>query len=741
MELVILVLGLIFNLLIFSLVLIKNPRRYVNRVVAAAAIALIAWEIPNFLSDKTSHFTLFWNRATFIGPMFILVFGQLFIVTLKNNRLSKKELSLTFLITAVFSGLALTPYVILSVHPRYNGDRLAGYNVNHGTLYPLLIAWLLFLIARFVTTLVITWKQAKGQLKLQLNIVIYGAVCAILLGVTTNLILPNLTESSSSSQFAPIASVIVLGSLTIAIFKHGLFDIELIIARSLAYVLSLVSLIAIFISSAFALTGFVFRNSSVSSERSIYTVLAIVLALLFPPLKRFFDRTTNRLFFRDSYDTQAFMDEFNQNLVAAYELEQLLKQSAVIIERNIKPTHCLFIINATSNTPSRVLDFGVRKHVPDDDLARISAEASRLRAKLIVTDDLEGRHQLLRDHMRAHDLVIAARMTASPSGTGPRHEVGYLLLGPKKSGNLYSSQDTKVLEIVANELVIAVQNALRFEEIESFNITLQAKVDEATKKLRKANERLRALDETKDDFISMASHQLRTPLTSVKGYVSMVLEGDTGKITPKQREMLDQAFFSSQRMVYLIADLLNVSRLKTGKFVIEPSPVNLAEVVDQELSQLKETATTKQLKLSYDKPKKFPELMLDETKTRQVIMNFVDNAIYYTPSGGQIKVRLVDSPGTVELRVEDNGIGVPASEKAHMFTKFYRAGNARKARPDGTGLGLFMAKKVIVAQGGAIIFESQEGKGSTFGFIFSKAKHAVPANAPTADKPAAESKK
>jgi signal transduction histidine kinase len=300
-----------------------------------------------------------------------------------------------------------------------------------------------------------------------------------------------------------------------------------------------------------------------------------------------------------------------------------------------------------------------------------------------------------------------------------------MVLGPKKSGNLYSSQDLKVLEIIANELVIAVQNALRFEEIENFNLTLQEKVDDATRKLRRANEKLKALDETKDDFISMASHQLRTPLTSVKGYISMVLEGDAGKLTRMQKEMLGQSFFSSQRMVYLIADLLNISRLKTGKFIIEPTKVNLAEVVQEELGQLEETAASRSLTLTYEKPKQFPDLMLDETKTRQVIMNFVDNAIYYTPTGGHITVHLINNPATVELRVEDDGIGVPKSEQPHLFTKFYRAGNARKARPDGTGLGLFMAKKVVVAQSGSVIFESQEGKGSTFGFIFSKSKLAA----------------
>jgi len=130
--------------------------------------------------------------------------------------------------------------------------------------------------------------------------------------------------------------------------------------------------------------------------------------------------------------------------------------------------------------------------------------------------------------------------------------------------------------------------------------------------------------------------------------------------------------------------------------------------------------------------------MLDETKTRQVIMNLIDNAIYYTPSGGHIRIELQASDRAVELRVIDDGIGVPKAEQHHLFTKFYRAGNARKARPDGTGLGLFMAKKVIIAQGGSIIFESQENVGSTFGFSFPKSRtEAAPRTMPMApEKPA-----
>jgi signal transduction histidine kinase len=293
------------------------------------------------------------------------------------------------------------------------------------------------------------------------------------------------------------------------------------------------------------------------------------------------------------------------------------------------------------------------------------------------------------------------------------HLVGVMIIGLVSDAkeSTISENDKDLIERLGASVGIALDNKLLLEE----NIRI-------LHKQQKTNEKLKALDQTKDEFISMASHQLRTPLTSVKGYMSMVLEGDAGKISNPQKELLNQAFVSSQQMVYLIADLLNVSRLKTGKFVIEAAPTNLSDVVEGEISQLKELAKSKKLSLDFKKPKKFPVLMLDETKIRQVIMNFADNAIYYTPSGGKIDIELKEDKSNIYFMVKDNGLGVPKNEQSRLFTKFYRAKNARKARPDGTGLGLFMAKKVINAQGGGLLFKSVEGKGSTFGFTFKKAK-------------------
>jgi signal transduction histidine kinase len=281
---------------------------------------------------------------------------------------------------------------------------------------------------------------------------------------------------------------------------------------------------------------------------------------------------------------------------------------------------------------------------------------------------------------------------------------GVMMVGLNETPNI---DDIELIERLAEPTGIAIDNRLLFEE--NRKVVLQ---------LQQMNEKLKEIDATKDEFISMASHQLRTPLTSMKGYVSMVLEGDVGEINDQQRTMLQQAFDSSQRMVYLISDLLNVSRLRTGKFTITNSPTNLADIVESELEQLKANAQARNVKFVYSKPQSFPVLSLDETKIRQVIMNFMDNALYYTPANGRVNVELNCNDRVVTFTVTDSGLGVPKKDQPFLFTKFYRAQNARRMRPDGTGLGLYMARKIIVAQGGSILFNSEEGVGSTFGFAF-----------------------
>lgn len=708
----------LLNISAALIVLSRNARRPLNITFAilTTAVALWVWGVAAFLHTNQTSAALAWAQFLYITPLLIVLSSVAFAdVFPSGGKIQKLKLGL---VSAGFLALALP----IAVSPDFLFSGIAYHDwgkqvLLHALPYTFYSLYLAIAFALTIATIYRKTKTEHGVYRAQAAVFLVGYSLSCVLGVFFNLFLPAI----GYYQFIWVgstASTLYIIATAYGIVRHKLFDVRLVAARAVGYILSISVL-----GTAYGVLAFVLAVSLLGvdvtsfKERAVYAALAVLAALTFPATKRFFDRITNKLFYQDAYDSQAFLDQLNKVLVTNIELRNLLTQAAMVINTNLKADYTLFAVKEADSQGPQI--FGtVKKGFLPKDVSIAHRLPPQLSQRVIVADDLEEEHVSLRQFLLKNDIAMIARL--APENGTQGEALGHLIVGSKRSGNPYTSQDVKLIGIIAQELFIAVQNALRFEEINQFNITLQQKVDDATRKLRHTNEKLRQLDQIKDDFISMASHQLRTPLTSVKGYVSMVLDEDAGKITPMQRKLLNQSFISAQRMVYLISDLLNVSRLKTGKFVIEPVPSNLAKVVKDEVDQLQETAKGRNLELTFNRPEYFPTLLFDETKLRQVIMNFIDNAIYYTPSGGHIAVSLIDKPQSIELTVTDDGIGVARDEQHHLFTKFFRAQNAKRARPDGTGLGLFMAKKVVVAQGGALIFKSQEGKGSTFGFTFPK---------------------
>lgn len=598
---------------------------------------------------------------------------------------------------------------------------------DQGPLYSFAAAWVSCVGLSGIPLLAYELQHSKADKRRrnQLIVVMLSLSCSALFAVTTAYVIPFITSDLHFYSYAPFSSLIFSFGFAYAILRLKLFNLKAVAARAVAYVLSISLLVlsySILVNVLAPLaSGKHIRLSGSDFLSGIF--VTVILVLLYPSVKHLFDQFTNKLFFRDEYDPQAFLGKFNKLLVSSLDVDLTLQRCTELIAESLKVRPVSFYLRNTAYYGSRLI--GTHERILSaKDAKHIEQLLPKTGKKIIYVDEIERANsyseELVKDILRKNNIEVLVRIVSTLE-----YEivgVGYLLLGQKLSGNMYDQQDVRVLEIVSNELEIALENALRYEEIQQFNITLQNKIDEATRELKKSNARLRELDEAKDEFVSMASHQLRTPLTAVKGYISMLSEGDAGATTPEQQKMLDAAMMSAQRMVHLIADLLNVSRMKTKKFVINHRESYLPDVVHSEIGQLKDGAKAKHIRLEFDKPQRFPVLSLDEVKLRKVIMNFLDNAIYYTPERGHILVELKNKKDSVEFKVKDNGIGVPASEKHKLFTKFYRAENARRARPDGTGLGLFMAKKVVTAQGGDIIFESSEGKGSVFGFRLPKNK-------------------
>lgn len=724
-EIVILIISVIVSAATGLFVFARNPYLRVNRIYGLLTIALILFSVANYLSLKSDD-QLFYMRLVIALSTIIVTSLYFLVVSVGSEKrftsLQRSAVAATVMVTI----LDLTPIVFKGVTSGETAVPVPNIGI------PLFVIHLISFLSLGVGLLIKRVLNASGASKIQYGYMLAGVLPIFLFAPITGVVMPIVFQNASLIVLSPVYGAIFVCSIGYAIVRHRLFDVRPVVARSLAYVGALAFIAVVY---GFVVFGILRLVTSASYSFSIQLVLSLTTGaavLIFSRFKIYFDRATNRLFYQDAYNPQELFDEYNKALVSTIDLDVMLHETSRIISKYLQTEYCVVGVKDGTDAEFRISGT-VDLSFDRKDISRVRKITPHIRRSVILTDELASEYSSLKTTLQKYNIAMLVRLTSDFKES--KEGEGYIAISPKKSGNLFTKQDVQVIEAVANELIIALQNALRFEEIERFNETLQRQVEDATRKLKASNLKLKKLNDTKDDFISMTSHQLRTPLTTIKGYVSLVMDEDAGPVNDAQRKLLTQAFGSAQRLVYMVADLLNVSRLKTGKFVIERTPTDLSTIIDDELEQLKAEASLRNLKLEYKMPKKFPILPLDETKTRQVIMNFLDNAIYYTPSGGKIRAELVEKDDSVEFLVIDNGIGVPKEERHHLFSKFYRAKNAQRARPDGTGLGLYMAQKVVVAQGGYIIFNSEEGKGSTFGFHFPKdmpeGQVALPAQAPS----------
>ncbi|MBI2984610.1 MAG: GAF domain-containing protein [Candidatus Kerfeldbacteria bacterium] len=284
--------------------------------------------------------------------------------------------------------------------------------------------------------------------------------------------------------------------------------------------------------------------------------------------------------------------------------------------------------------------------------------------------------------------------------------IGVIEVGTKKPKEAITPQELGTMQSVADELGVVARNLKLFDQLRRTNEQLEV-----------ANEHLKELDRAKSEFVSIASHQLRTPMTGIKGYLSMMTQGDFGKMEPKHIDILQNLLSESDRMIRLINQFLNVSKIEAGKFTYQKAPVQLEDLITKEIDEVRKVAVDKGLKIITKLPKtKLPQVFADADKLQDVILNLIDNAIKYTEKGS-ISVGAEVSDGTIRFSVKDTGIGIRKQDAPELFNKFVRGSGIAQIQPDGSGLGLFIAKSIIDSHGGRIWAESEgEGKGSTFQF-------------------------
>lgn len=223
----------------------------------------------------------------------------------------------------------------------------------------------------------------------------------------------------------------------------------------------------------------------------------------------------------------------------------------------------------------------------------------------------------------------------------------------------------------------------------------------------------RQIDKAKTEFVSLASHQLRTPLSAIGWYIEMLLSGDAGKLAKQQLEYLKEIQHGSKRLVNMVNSLLNVSRIELGTFMVEPTPTKPAEIANSVLDEVKALVVQKQFKVVKRFAKNIPVMKLDAHLLEIIMQNLVSNAVKYTPEKGTITVSMRLLKNALQIKVADTGIGIPKDQQGRIFEKLFRADNVRATDTDGTGLGLYMVKQILDEIGGSITLESVLKKGTT----------------------------
>lgn len=291
-----------------------------------------------------------------------------------------------------------------------------------------------------------------------------------------------------------------------------------------------------------------------------------------------------------------------------------------------------------------------------------------------------------------------------------RRPIGVLWVG-RRDPNTLTEDHLRLGELIADRTSVIIENARLYE------------------RLQHALAELEHLNRMKTEFISMVSHELRTPVTTIKGVLALILGGEVGPLQPQQQKFLSTAAQAVERLIFLISDLLDISRIEAGQIKMRPQLLPVGELVVQATTEFQRQAKEKHLTLKADVPPTLPRIMGDPDRLFQVVTNLLSNALKFTPAGGAITISVRNQEEFVLISITDTGPGIPAEEQQRIFEKFYQIDSSATRSAKGSGLGLAIVKTIVELHGGRVWVESVVGAGSTFRVALPRPKEGLPVGA------------
>lgn len=724
------------------LVFLKNKKSLVNRAFAILCLADATWSFPYIFWPlaKTSQEALFWFQLLHIGASFTSIaylhFASSWLDLYKNK--IKKIVRWGYLLAFCFSLSVFSPLFIKEMVPKFT----MRFWAVPGPLYHFYLL-MFFGYAIYSFYLLITnYKKTSGIKRIQLRYLLIGMIISYIGGSTNYPLWYNI-------NFPPYGNILASAYLILSaytIIRYRFMDIRLVVKQVTIYGFSF--FVSIGLSLLLMLAALNYSSFYISSPW-IGSLILVFGIIIFQLVKEKFSKFANKHLFYTLYSYEKTLADLTEKLSRSIDLNRLvslttetikdvmkLDKICLVLHKITPPKGELKILNNHQQENNNNIvkenkdeaDFYLAQNIDFkekniDSLAKNKILVHYLEnsKKPLVKDEIE---HLIEEFDDRRDKEIFKKLEESMKEIEANlylpliiedRLIGLFILGKKISGDAYTIQDLSLLETVANQIAIAINNAQLYEQSQYFNQILRVRVAEATQELAGAYRELKKLDDSKTEFLSLASHQLRTPLSAIKGYLSMVMEGDFGKLQKETETAIKNVYQSNERLIALVNDLLNITRIEAGKLEYHSRETDFGKLVEGVIKELEMTAKTKGLELK-QKLSKLPLINIDPDKIRQVLMNLIDNALKYTEKGNVV-VHAKKVDGHILVEVKDTGIGISRDKTENLFEWFSRGKGALRLDSGGFGLGLYIAKKIIEKANGKIWAESPgENKGSTFTF-------------------------
>jgi len=704
------------NLILFFLTIKRSWYREQRFFLSLFALALASWSFGMYMYIKEppkADRVLPWVR--FLYSMGIVAFSSLLAFSLNFPKVLKNKglswflffLPILFLIPLI----TFSNYIVSGIK-FYPDNR----QVTHGSLYWLFFSLYFFYVSLAVIKTYLDYRHYKGILKYQLKYILIGFLTAVLFAGIINLILPAFWGNFRYAPFGPILLLIFLYCIYYSIFKYRLINYRLIFQKSLIF--SLILLLGFLL---FSILFLILSNlfTEITGINYFWTVIIssgiIILSYKYFEIK--FKNLTDKYFFKGLYNYQKISKEIFEkipfitnskilNETIVNDLSNLFKLKKVALLTFNKDKNCfLFVAGKINHDKEICLDF-------NDPLILYFQKGQN---KILIRDEIEydalyrGRRGEILKQLEKLDFQIVIPIEVK------RKIFALLFLGQKLSNEIFYREDIEFLLLLAAQLSIVFDHILLYENLENEVADRTWELSVANAQLQRLNKQLQEINEAKSEFVSIASHQLKTPLTVIKGIISMLLSGDFGKLGKTPKLYLFKAFANTEKMIKLINSLLNISKIETGKTLLKISQFDLNKLIEEAIGEFKGLATKKDIKINFKKTK-VPLIKADKEQIKQVILNLLDNAIKYTPKG-KIDIWTEEEKDGVIFKIKDTGLGMTKDEIKGLFEKFIRGKSGEKLYAGGTGLGLYAARRIIEVHGGRIWAKSEgPGKGSLFAF-------------------------